>query len=71
MVDMGRRVSGWAMKLKTRWIRGHRKITHVVGAHLVIRSSMDRGSRIKVGSTTRLRSAPGRSWEMMCVRTVH
>lgn len=42
----------------------------IVGAHLVIRSSIDRGSRIKVGNTTRLRSAPGRSWEMMCVRTV-
>ena len=30
---------------------------------------MDRGSRIKVGSTTRLRSAPGRSWEMICDKT--
>lgn len=34
-------------------------------AHFVILSSMLRGSRMKVGSTTRLRSAPGRSWEMM------
>jgi hypothetical protein len=33
--------------------------------YLVIRSSMERGSRMKVGSTTRLRSAPGRSWEMI------
>lgn len=37
--------------------------------YLVIRSSMDRGSRIKVGRTTRLRSAPGRNCEMMCERT--
>jgi hypothetical protein len=35
------------------------------GTHLVMRSSIDRGSRMKVGSVTRLRSAPGRSWEMM------
>jgi hypothetical protein len=33
--------------------------------HFVMRSSMDRGSRMKVGSVTRLRSAPGRSCEMM------
>jgi hypothetical protein len=33
--------------------------------YLVIRSNMERGSRMKVGSTTRLRSAPGRSWEMI------
>jgi hypothetical protein len=37
----------------------------------VILSSILLGSRIKVGSTTRLRSAPGRSWEMMCERTAH
>lgn len=35
----------------------------------VILSSMDRGSRMKVGNATRLRSAPGRSWEMICERT--
>lgn len=38
-------------------------------AYLVMRSSMDLGSRMKVGSTTRLRSAPGRNCEMMCERT--
>ena len=32
-----------------------------VRTHFVMRSSIDRGSRIKVGSVTRLRSAPGRS----------
>ena len=37
--------------------------------YLVMRSNMDRGSRIKVGSTTRLKSAPGRSWEIICDRT--
>lgn len=37
--------------------------------HFVMRSSMDRGSSMKVGKVTLLRSAPGRSWEMMCMRT--
>lgn len=41
----------------------------VFATHFVILSSMLRGSRMKVGRTTRLRSAPGRSWEMMCERT--
>lgn len=41
-----------------------------VCTHFVIRSSIDLGSRMKVGSTTLLRSAPGRSWEMMWERTV-
>lgn len=34
-------------------------------SHFVMRSSMDRGSRINVGSVTRLRSAPGRSCAMI------
>lgn len=38
--------------------------------YLVMRSSIDLGSRIKVGRTTRLKSAPGRSCEMICERTV-
>ena len=42
-----------------------------VCTHLVIRSSIDRGSRMNVGRTTRLKSAPGRSWEMICERTVN
>lgn len=37
---------------------------------LVIRSSMLRGSRMKVGRVTRESSAPGRSWLMMWVRTL-
>lgn len=40
-----------------------------MASYLVIRSSILRGSRMKVGRTTRLRSAPGRSWEMMCMST--
>ena len=40
-------------------------------SHFVILSSMLRGSRIKVGKTTRLRSAPGLSWEMMWERTIN
>jgi hypothetical protein len=35
----------------------------------VILSSIDRGSRMKVGRVTRLRSAPGRSCEMICMST--
>ena len=37
--------------------------------YLVIRSSIERGSRMNVGKTTRLKSAPGRSCEMMWDRT--
>ena len=40
-------------------------------AHFVILSSIDRGSNMKVGSETRLRSAPGRSWDMMWVSTAN
>ena len=35
-----------------------------------MRSSMLRGSRMKVGKTTRLRSAPGLSCDIMCMSTV-
>lgn len=38
-------------------------------AYLVIRSSILRGSRMKVGRTTRLRSAPGRRLDMICMST--
>lgn len=44
--------------------------TQADSTHFVMRSSIDRGSRMKVGSVTRLRSAPGRSCDMMCVSTV-
>lgn len=37
--------------------------------HFVILSSIDLGSRMKVGKVTLLKSAPGRSCEMMCERT--
>lgn len=35
----------------------------------MILSSIDRGSRMKVGSVIRLRSAPGRSCDMICEST--
>lgn len=38
-------------------------------SYFVILSSMDRSSRMKVGSVILDKSAPGRSWEMMCERT--
>ena len=37
--------------------------------HFVIRSSILLGSSMNVGSVTRLRSAPGRSCDIMCMRT--
>lgn len=37
--------------------------------YFVILSNMDRGSNMKVGSVTRLRSAPGLSWEIICMST--
>jgi len=38
-------------------------------SYFVILSSMLRGSRMNVGKTTLLRSAPGLSWDMICDRT--
>jgi len=52
----------------------HKTVVHVSAGdwtissdehYFVIRSSIDRGSRKKVGSVTLLRSAPGRNWEIM------
>ena len=45
--------------------RGHQ----LLKAYFVILSSMDLGSRMKVGRVTLLRSAPGRNCEMMWERT--
>lgn len=39
-------------------------------AHFVILSSIDLGSKMNVGRTTLLRSAPGRSCEMIWERTI-
>jgi hypothetical protein len=68
MVGMGSIVSGCAMKLSQP------SVFYCVPAWLftnfVMRSSMDRGSRMKVGSVTRLRSAPGRNCDMICMSTV-
>lgn len=38
--------------------------------HFVILSSIDLSSRMKVGRVTLDKSAPGRSWDMIWVRTV-
>lgn len=43
---------------------------HMVGSNFVILSSIDLGSKMKVGRVTRLRSAPGRNWDMIWDRTV-
>jgi hypothetical protein len=42
----------------------------LIPAYFVILSSIDLSSSMKVGSVTLDRSAPGRSCEMMCERTV-
>lgn len=68
-MGIGRRVSGCAMKLKReagateRYVsnRLYRFCIETGFTYLVIRSNMDLGSRMKVGSTTRLKSAPGRN----------
>jgi hypothetical protein len=39
-------------------------------AYFVILSNIDRSSRMKVGRVILDRSAPGRSWAMMCESTV-
>jgi hypothetical protein len=75
---MWRSISGWHMKLgesrvsmaRFSAMRSLRAGAGRRAANLVIRSSMLRGSRMKVGRVTRLRSAPGRSWEMRCERTM-
>lgn len=55
-----------AVRLSVLFYQGiHRKIL----SHFVMRSNIDRGSRMKVGRVTRLRSAPGRSCDMMCEST--
>ena len=38
--------------------------------YFVILSSIDLGSRMKVGRVTLLKSAPGRNWEMMWDSTI-
>ena len=38
--------------------------------HFVIRSSIDFGSNMNTGSVTLLKSAPGRSCDMMCESTM-
>lgn len=75
-----RRVVDRGHRQQRLWV-GHEAVQRQVSAtptslgggetqtHLVIRSSIDRGSRINVGSVIRLRSAPGRSCEMMWVST--
>lgn len=74
MSGMGSRVSGWAMKLHRAGVssfcvfyESHRGTE--MQTHLVIRSSIDRGSKMNVGRVIRLRSAPGRSCEIMWVST--
>src|SRR5688572_22590855 len=67
---MVKRVSGCAMKL---FQYQHLAVSafHDDGqAHFVILSNIDRGSNMNVGSVTRLKSAPGRSCDIMCMSTV-
>jgi hypothetical protein len=52
-------ISGCAMKLVFQSV--YNCATAQPGLYFVIRSNIDRGSRMKVGRTTLLRSAPGLS----------
>jgi hypothetical protein len=54
------------------WLAGWKVIYNFprVETYFVIRSNIDRGSRIKVGRVTLLRSAPGRSCDMIWERTM-
>jgi hypothetical protein len=64
---MGRRVSGCAIKLcSSQSLAGQLSCSPT---YFVIRSSMDRSSRMNVGRVIRDRSAPGRSWAMICDNT--
>lgn len=61
-----------AAQMVYQYVREHRGnciVLRLRHTYFVMRSNIERGSRMKVGSTTRLKSAPGRSCEMMCVRT--
>lgn len=73
VIDIGHRQQGLGVCHETdRRINGvsdRNFVTDIVSTYFVMRSSMDRGSRMKVGRTTRLRSAPGRSCEIMWERT--
>lgn len=57
------------MKLVVRQPMGSSSL-EAEGQYFVILSSIDLGSRMKVGKVTLLKSAPGRSWEMMWDKTV-
>jgi hypothetical protein len=65
MAGMDNRCSGWAMKLR-HTLAGAWQLEQ---SYFVMRSNIDRGSRINVGSVTRLRSAPGRSCDIRCMTT--
>lgn len=62
---MGKSVSGCAMKLVSSSVSYMLLLESLSVAYFVILSSIDLGSKMNVGRTTLLRSAPGRSWEMI------
>ena len=57
------------MKLRVLLAPRH-KTSVCILAYLVILSSIDRSSKMKVGRVILDRSAPGRSCDMMCERTI-
>lgn len=61
------------MKLSTMFLLDHTYANLIKylddATYFVIRSNIDRGSKMNVGSVTLLRSAPGRSCDMICDRT--
>ena len=69
IVDSGSNVSGVCIKLVRSALDVPNHPMNSFTTHLVIRSNMDFGSRIKVGRVILLRSAPGRSCDIIDSRT--
>lgn len=66
----GVRFSGCCIKLPYRQLPSNHYVCAFIIAYFVILSSMLFGSRMKVGSVIRLRSAPGRNCEIIDINTI-
>ena len=70
VINLRHRKKGFRMRHKAvRRAVSDSLINQRLLTYFVILSSIDLGSRMKVGSTTLLRSAPGRSCEIICDST--
>lgn len=69
IVNLGHREKSFWMRHETNTVMSLTTLTMARASDLVILSNIDLGSSMKVGKTTLLRSAPGRSCEMIWERT--